>query len=248
MKKIKNNLSNKRNLSDLEIEYYNTRNKIINECNPDYIADAPFLFSDRIQVTQMLSRVELFKMALDIPGAIIECGVHRGNSLMLYFHLSMLLEPYARNRTIIGFDTFEGFRSISKDHDPENVHESIFSDTDYDILEKLINMNDKIRPLSNIPRCELIKGDIVKTVPEFINTRPDLGVAMLIIDVDIYEPTKVALNSFIPLMPKGSIVVLDEVFYRYYCGETVALKEVIDLNKYEIKRLPFDSAVGYFRI
>jgi hypothetical protein len=58
----------------------------------------------------MLSRIDLFRMVLDIPGAIVECGVYRGISLMLYLQLSILLEPYAIHRTIYGFDTFEGFR------------------------------------------------------------------------------------------------------------------------------------------
>lgn len=49
-------------------------------------------------------------------------------------------------------------------------------------------------------------------------------------------------------MPKGAIVVLDEVAYRNFPGETSALREVLDLNKVELKRLPFDSCVGYFRI
>jgi hypothetical protein len=41
---------------------------------------------------------------------------------------------------------------------------------------------------------------------------------------------------------------LDEVCYRNFAGETQALKEVVDLNKIELKRLPFDTSVGYFRI
>lgn len=239
---------NKRRLTEQEKAYYQARKDLVSSCTSEYVADAPFLFTDRIQVTQMLSRVELFKMVMNIPGAIIECGVHRGNSLMLYLHLSLLLEPYARNRSIIGFDTFEGFRSISPEKDPQDINQTMYSDTDYDFLNQAIELNNIVRPLNHIPRCELVKGDITVTAPKFVEQRPDLGVAMLIIDVDLYEPTKVALETFIPLMPKGSIVVLDEVCYRYYAGETVALKEVLNFNEIELKRLPFDSAVGYFRV
>jgi hypothetical protein len=31
-------------------------------------------------------------------------------------------------------------------------------------------------------------------------------------------------------------------------GETAALKEIRDVNKIELKRLSFDSCVGYFRV
>ena len=61
---------------------------------------------------------------------------------------------------------------------------------------------------------------------------------MLILDTDLYEPTKVALKYFLPLMPKGGIVVLDEVCYRNFAGETQALKEVLDLNKVGAQALP----------
>ena len=82
----------------------------------------------------------------------------------------------------------------------------------------------------------------------FVKERPELCVAMLILDTDLYRPTKAALENFLPLMPKGGIVVLDEVCYRNFAGETQALKEVLDLNKIELKRLPFDTSVGYFRV
>jgi hypothetical protein len=46
-----------------------------------------------------------------------------------------------------------------------------------------------------------------------VKTPPDLVVAMLILDTDLYESTKVALQTFLPLMPKGGLVVFDEVAY-----------------------------------
>jgi hypothetical protein len=238
----------KRRITEQEQQYYEHRSKLIASCTPDYIADAPFLFATRIQVTAMLSRVELFKMVMNVPGAIVECGVYRGNSLMLYLQLSLLLEPYAINRTIYGFDTFEGFRSITPGADPGDINEQSFSETSMTALARSIELNDIIRPVNRIPRCELVRGDITKTVPDFVKARPDLCIAMLILDTDLYEPTKVALQHFLPLMPRGAIVVLDEVCYRNFAGETQALKEVIDLNKIELQRFPFDTTTGYFRV
>jgi len=185
---------------------------------------------------------------LNIPGTIIECGVYKGNSLMLYMHLSTLLEPYAINRSIVGFDSFEGFKSINDEKDPSDITEEHFSDTSYEVLKDIIECNDIVRPVNRIPRCELVKGDIVETVPEYAKSRPDLMVAMLILDTDLYESTKVALETLVPLMPKGGIVVLDEVAYRNFPGETIALKETLNLNDCEIVRFPHDSSLGYFRV
>ncbi|MGV8918329.1 MAG: TylF/MycF/NovP-related O-methyltransferase [Pseudomonas sp.] len=238
----------KRRLTDAEIQYNETRANVLSRVDSKYVADAPFVFANRITVTAALSRMELFKMVSDVPGAIIECGVYKGNSLMLYMHLSMILEPYAINRSIIGFDTFSGFTSIDAEQDPTDINENMFSDTDESLIQDMIDANDLVRPVNRIPRCEIVKGDILETVPAFVKTRPDLVVAMLILDTDLYSSTKVALETFLPYMPKGAIVVLDEVAYRNFPGETAALRDVLDLNKVELKRLPFDSSVGYFRV
>jgi len=238
----------KRRLTAAEVEYNEKRASVLSRVDAQYVADAPFVFANRIAVTAALSRIELFKMVQDIPGAIVECGVYKGNSLMLYMQLSMILEPYAINRSIIGFDTFQGFASIDEKEDPSDINESMFSDTDETLIQDMIDANDLIRPVNRIPRCEIVKGDILETVPAFVKTRPDLVVAMLILDTDLYSSTKVALETFLPYMPKGAIVVLDEVAYRNFPGETAALRDVLDLNKIELKRLPFDSSVGYFRV
>jgi len=238
----------KRRITEAEAQYYKEREAVLSTVTAEYVADAPFVFNSRIGVSGMLTRVELFRMALNIPGAIIECGVYRGNSLMLNMHLSTLLEPYAINRSIYGFDTFEGFQSISKNKDPADITEKNFSDTSHSVLQKMIECNDIVRPVNKISRCELIKGDIVNTVPEFVKSRPDLLVAMLILDTDLYEPTKIALEHFLPLMPKGGIVALDEVAYKHFPGESEALKEAIDINKVELVRFPHDSSLGYFKV
>lgn len=237
-----------RRRTDAEQQFSRQRTAALERTDAAYVASAPFVFADRITVTAALSRIELFKMVMDIPGAIIECGVYRGNSLMLYMHLSAILEPYAINRSIIGFDTFAGFTSIDQQQDPTDINAKMFSDTDPTLIQEMIEANDLVRPVNRIPRCELVTGDIALTAPEFVTTRPDLVVAMLILDTDLYESTKVALQTFLPLMPKGGLVVFDEVAYVNFAGETTALKEILDLNKIELKRLPFDSCVGYFRV
>lgn len=238
----------KRRLTAAESEYNETRSAILKRVDAAYVADAPFVFASRITVTAALSRIELFRMVQDIPGAIIECGVYKGNSLLLYMQLSMILEPYAINRSIIGFDTFSGFVNIDRNKDPGDINETMFSDTDASLIQEMIAANDLVRPVSRIPRCEIVRGDIVETAPIFVKERPDLVVAMLVLDTDLYAPTKAALQTFVPYMPKGAIVVLDEVAYRNFPGETTALREHFNMNDIELKRLPFDSAVGYFRI
>lgn len=190
----------------------------------------------------------MFELIREMPGSIVECGVYRGNSLMLLQQLSLTLEPYAINRTIYGFDTFEGFRSIDGVKDPKDIDEAMFADTNHELLQKLIDLQDVVRPVNRIPKTHLIKGDIGRTVPEFVEKNPGLCISLLILDTDLYESTKVALMNFLPHMHKGAIVLLDEVNYSKFIGETIALKEVCDLRRVRLKKFPFDSTCGYFEV
>ncbi len=42
------------------------------------------------------------------------------------------------------------------------------------------------------------REDRVKTIPEFIKTHPHLVVSLLFLDCDLYEPTKSAIERFLP--------------------------------------------------
>ena len=81
----------KRRQTPQEQAFDQTRRDVLSRVSSEYVADAPFVFADRIMTTGALVRMELFKKVMNIPGAIIECGVYKGNALMLYFHMSMIL-------------------------------------------------------------------------------------------------------------------------------------------------------------
>jgi hypothetical protein len=65
-------------------------------------------------------------------------------------------------------------------------------------------------------------------------------------DFDLYEPTKIALEYFIPRMSKGSILAFDEINEKEWPGETRAMVETFgNLNKLEIKKFHFDSNISF---
>ena len=115
-----------RNLTAEEKDYENLRSKLINSVTKEYISEAPMCFSNRVGVQSLITRYELYKLILNVPGDIIECGVYKGNSLAFLAHLSVILEPFSINRRLIGFDTFEGFSSIDKKKIPQIFLKKIF--------------------------------------------------------------------------------------------------------------------------
>ena len=75
----------------------------------------------------------------------------------------------------------------------------------------------------------------VQTIPQFIAENRHLLVSLLFIDLDLYEPTKVAIENFLPRMPKGAIIAFDDLDNPMWPGETLALLETVGLKKSSIE-------------
>src|SRR5512139_1232206 len=130
----------------------------------DKLVDDFPIFIDRQNLARYMVRYDLFKEVLPVKGSIVECGVYRGASLMLFAQLSACLEPYAFNRKIIGFDTFEGFPHVHQKDGP-TAYVGDLKDTDFEVLNKGVKFYDRNRPIGHIPKVELIKGDALETIP-----------------------------------------------------------------------------------
>jgi len=92
---------------------------------------------------------------------------------------------------------------------------------------------------------ELVAGDACLTIPEYLQANPQLVVACLNLDFDLYEPTAVALETFLPRMPRGAVIVFDELNSYDWPGETIALASTIGINNLRLKRCNFHSQVAY---
>jgi hypothetical protein len=201
----------------------------------------------RQHLKRFLALYELFKLVLPVKGSVVECGVYRGFTLMAWAKLATMLEPENLTRRIYGFDTFEGFPSIRSEDESEFVKPGkgeLCSDS-YDELLQLINEYDADRFLGHVGKVELVRGDIVKTVPEFIRTHPHLVVSLLFLDCDLYEPTKAAIEHFLPRMPRGAVLASDELDNPIWPGETLGLLEAVGINKLKLRRFEWDPYISY---
>jgi len=201
----------------------------------------------RQHLKRFLALYEIFKLALPVKGSVVECGVFRGFGLMGWAKLSAMLEPENLGRRIYGFDTFEGFPSVgARDR-------SAFTDArpgdlcanSFDELTQLIDEYDRDRFLGHIPKVKLIRGDIARTIPDFAIAHPHLVVSLLYLDADVYEPTKVALETFLPRMPKGSVLAFDELDNPLWPGETQAAIDAVGLRNLRLRRLDWDPYIGF---
>lgn len=201
----------------------------------------------RQDLTHLLARYEIFKKSLEIKGSIVECGVFRGFGLMAWANFSAVLEPTNLTRRIYGFDTFGGFPSVTK-KDLNRVRSAGKTDLNsnsYDELHELIKVYDSNRFLGHVSKIELIRGNATETIPAFVEKNPHLVVSLLFLDFDLYEPTKVAIEQFVPRMPRGSIIAFDELDNPIWPGETLALLDTLGINRLKLERIEWDPYIAY---
>lgn len=207
----------------------------------------------RQSISYFLAKYELFKKILHVQGSIIECGVYLGGGLMTFAQLSAIFEPVNHQRKIIGFDTFAGFATLSdQDQKGTSAHStpgglSVGAGVVED-LERCIELYDSNRFIGHIPKASVVKGDIKETIPQYIEDNPHTVVSLLYLDVDVFEPTKVAIEYFVPRMPKGAIIAFDELNSERWPGETLAALETIGLRNLRIERFSFDPFLSFAAI
>jgi hypothetical protein len=207
----------------------------------------------RQNLARFLARYEIFKLIKDIQGSIVECGVLFGGGLMSFAKLSTILEPYNFQRRIVGFDTFTGFPSIDQadlkglpERKSAHLKQHGFSaESAYEDLLRSVEIYDMSRYLNHFPKVQVVKGDFAVTAKKYLEDYPHLVVSCLYLDFDIYQPTKIALEHFLPRMPKGSVLVFDELNEEAFPGETIAVMEMMDLKSIRVRRFEFEPRISY---
>lgn len=220
-------------------------------CPPDTKIEHFSKYVRRQTVARFLAQYEIFKLTLGVKGSVVECGVHHGSGLMAWAKLSSTLEPYNYRRKIIGFDTFEGFPAVhERDGKAPNVHTGAFKE-DYDTFAELqtcVAEYDANRFINNIGKVELVRGDAIKTIPEYVAANQHLLISLLYLDFDIYEPTVAALTHLVSRIPKGGIIAFDEINNANWPGETRALLEKLDLSQYAVQCFAFEPNIAYIQL
>ena len=207
------------------------------------------MFLTSKNLSRLLFFAEIYKKILNYHGVVVEFGTRWGQTLSFLAALRGIYEPFNRHRKVIGFDTFQGFRGLGK-KDGGGLR---CQDGDYSVakgyegyLDKLLWHQEQLNPVSHVKKYELIKGDAVRTIPKYFKTHPETIISLAIFDFDIYQPTKIALETIKPHLCKGSILVFDELCDELFPGETIALQEVFGLNNVGLKRMPITARISYW--
>lgn len=170
-----------------------------------------------------------------IPGALVECGVWKGGSMMAI--AMTLLKLGETDRDLYLFDTFEGMSAPTEfdvtreglDAAPVWQESQDGSDSNVWCRAPIDEVRAAVLSTGYDPeRVHLVKGMVEDTLPA---GAPD-QIAMLRLDTDFYESTRHELIHLYPLLEVGGPLIFDD--YGIWEGARKAADEYFAENNIRI--------------
>ena len=159
-----------------------------------------------------------------IPGAIVECGVWKGGSMMAV--ALTLLRLGDTSRELVLFDTFSGMTEPT----PEDANSPYDGYSLYGMWKRRTNWSgvpaDEVREAMAttgypMERVRLVEGPVEETLPAAAPER----IALLRLDTDWYASTRAEMEHLYPRLERGGVLVIDD--YGHYAGARQAVDEAL---------------------
>ncbi len=178
-----------------------------------------------------------------VPGVIIECGVAEGGTAAMMALSSRELGD--ENRDFWFFDSYEGLpEPTAEDYEGTKAGEYVQPLAEGSCLGTVEQVGDLLFGKLDLPRnkINLIKGWFQDTVPEY---KEKVGpIAILRLDGDWYESTKIPLENFYPQISSGGYIIIDD--YATCFGSKKATDEFIDNNSIDTYLRPDGRGGAWF--
>lgn len=179
----------------------------------------------------------------NIIGAIAECGVWKGGCCMW---MAYCQKKYSnRLRNIYMYDTYTGMTIPDSYKDDKKALE-IYNQIDNNVYKREYDKWHNENKWAYVPldfvknnmlsvnydnsKIIYIKGDVCKTLKD-INNLPE-KIAILRLDTDWYESTKIELDVLFPLVSINGFIIIDD--YYAWKGSQNATDEFLINNKHKI--------------
>lgn len=201
-------------------------------------AVSPFTMTSPERV-HALSHAVRYISAHGIPGAIVECGVWKGGSMLAV--AMTLLDLGVRDRELFLYDTFEGMT------EPTALDVSVKGERAAAILDRVrcIAPEDEVRSVMDHSgydpeRIRLVKGKVEDTIPH----EAPLEIALLRLDTDWYESTHHELLHLFPRLAVGGVLIIDD--YGHWQGARRAVDEYFAAHNVRmlLNRVDYTGRVG----
>lgn len=170
-----------------------------------------------------------YVVANRIAGAVVECGVWRGGSIMAMAMKLIALGDTSRN--VYLFDTFEGMTAPSDldvSYTGQSAHRTFLANQRAEGINawRYASLEDVRANLltTGYPshRLHFVKGDVAETIP----ATPLGEIAVLRLDTDWYESTRIELEYYFERISHGGVLIIDD--YGHWTGARKAVDEYFD--------------------
>jgi O-methyltransferase len=183
-----------------------------------YTVTSPERLAALVSATEHVDRAR-------VPGAIVECGVWRGGSMMAV--ALALLRRGAHERELYLFDTYAGmteptacdvetFATVARSPRASDTWRSINDWCAVGLQEVRANLLSTGYPAA---RLHFVEGKVEETLPAAAPER----IALLRLDTDWYESTAHELRELYPRLSAGGILLIDD--YGHWSGARKAVDE-----------------------
>jgi O-methyltransferase len=204
----------------------------------------PYTMTSEERLLALIDAVR-YLVRYDIPGAIVECGVWRGGSMMAA--AIALLESGDTSRQLYLYDTFSG---MTKPTDADLSFNGVSAAEQLDAaapgtgiwchasLEDVkVNLASIGYPEENI---RFVQGKVEETIPEIIPH----AIALLRLDTDWYESTRHELTHLYPKVSQGGVLIIDD--YGHWKGAKLATDEYFSTTGQRIllHRIDYTGRIG----
>jgi hypothetical protein len=191
------------------IDAFDAENEFYRRCSTD-------------RISKFLAHAKLYEMSLGLPGHFAEAGVFKGASFCRFRKLGRLFHP-DHTRRFVGFDVFGRFPAPTYGPDKAELERQWAEDGNQGISRpELQRLLEEQGLAANV---DLIEGDVRETIPRYLSERQQMSFAIVNIDLDLYEPIKIALEHLFPLVVRGGVVILDD--YEGFPGAKKAIDEYL---------------------
>lgn len=201
-----------------------------------------YWFSDTRRIGKLLNHYELYKMVASLPGDVVECGVYKASSLIRWATFRTLLESDF-SRKVIAFDAFGKFPTSNVEGADDSDFIERFETGGGDGLT--VNETKYIFRFKKLEKniC-FVPGNVFDTIPVWLEENPHGRIALLHLDMDVYEPTRAALEKLWDRMVKGGVVVIDD--YNAVGGATRAVDEFLESKSIAMQKLGLSHVPSFF--
>tara|TARA_B100000212_G_C27375055_1_gene534326 strand:+ start:1881 stop:2573 length:693 start_codon:yes stop_codon:yes gene_type:complete len=221
------------------------QNSFIHDPLPQSVYDSynEFIFSkDKKLFAKLASKLKFCELTLNIPGNIIELGVFKGSGIMAWLKANALLSN--NHKHVYGFDIFDSEKLVSSiDTSDSKLMSDLFTKRNFN-PNGYSDILIEIAKNSGFNNLSLIVGNVLETIPLFLEKNPGFRASIINFDLDTYTPTIFCLEKLWDRLVPGGIILFDEYAINEWT-ESDAVDEFLLKKNLNLISTPYYAPSAY---